>query len=593
MRLRSTSKRLQNGQALIMFTMMVATVLIPIVGLAIDGSRGYLVRLKLSSAVDGGSLAAARLLGTGADAATQLANAKATATLFVNANFPAKFFGADLAAGGPDVCVDDGKDTTDPCKVGAANGGTVKTFKVRTVVVRASAQMPTFFMRIFGMPLATVSSNGVASRRDVRVVLVMDRSSSMSTYYTGLNQTPDSINDLALRFVNSFSGSADLGGRDEMGLVVFGGSAIVAYPPRDIAKDYADYTQFTPPNNNFKLAGSMPKYIADIRDGSNTGTAEALYLAYSTLRADANTNPDLATKLNVIVLFTDGLPNGITANANDFRNNTSAANNPYYMMKLASGCADLNKGKNSNPLVSSANTNTNMIGWFAQWGGFKASDNTGPVGLFKPMMAYADAGLSGHGNDIDSYMINAGDDSSAITQMTGCGAMKTAMARFPDRDLYGNATNLTVGAPAVPTGPTANLYEQGDLWKNSTQCNKNNYDPTATSNACQIGLASWQAAAHQAWKIWNQMVWDKPTQTNIPDPGTYKAQPIIFTIGFNHNAADPPDMTLLKIIANDPLSPAPFTAAGTVKGMAFEAPDRSAVDAAFQQISREILRLSQ
>ena len=99
--------------------------------------------------------------------------------------------------------------------------------------------------------------------------------------------------------------------------MVFGGSGIVAYPPRDITKDYTDYTKFTPPDNNFKLSTNIPKYIDDMASGSNTGTAEALYLAYMTLRADAATNTELSTKLNVIVLFTDGLPNGVTAFAND------------------------------------------------------------------------------------------------------------------------------------------------------------------------------------------------------------------------------------------------------------------------------------
>ncbi len=598
MGIRSTSKRLQGGQAIIMFTLMVSSVLVPVVGLAIDGARGYLVRLKLSAAVDGGALAAARLLGTGATSGLQLANAKATAAMFVNANFPANFFGANLS-GAPTVCVDPGTDTSDPCKVG--NGGAMSTYKVRTVSVNASATMPTMFMRVLGLPTVTVANSGIASRRDVRVVLVMDRSSSMNGYYTGINKTPPSINDLALKFVNGFSGSGDLGGRDEVGLVVFGGSAIVAYPPRNITKDYTDYTQFTPPDNNFKASGNIPKYIADLKQGSNTGTAEALYLAYSTLRADANSNSDLATKLNVIVLFTDGLPNGVTAYAND--PTQTALTNKNFMMSSGSNCADLGSGnKNATPLVSGG-TNKNMIGWFAQWGGYKLSDNTGANGLFQPMMAYPCSGSScgnhttytGKGDDIDAYMQYAGADNPVITQMTPsstCGTpMGSAMAKFPDHDLYGNYTDLSLpGASAVPTGSTGHLYKEGTLWSNSTQCNKTFYNSSATSNACQIGLASWQAAAHQAWKIWNQIVWDKTSQTNKADPGTYLSQPVIFTIGFNHDPTDAPDMNLLKIIANDPSSPVPFST--RIKGQAYSATDANAVDAAFQQIASEILRLA-
>ena len=52
----------------------------------------------------------------------------------------------------------------------------------------ASATMPTFFMRILNMPTVTVSAGGVAQRRDVRVVLAIDRSSSMHAFY-GANGT--------------------------------------------------------------------------------------------------------------------------------------------------------------------------------------------------------------------------------------------------------------------------------------------------------------------------------------------------------------------------------------------------------------------
>uniref|UniRef100_Q01XW3 von Willebrand factor, type A n=1 Tax=Solibacter usitatus (strain Ellin6076) TaxID=234267 RepID=Q01XW3_SOLUE len=588
MRVKNTSKRRQGGQAIVMFTLLVSSVLIPMVGLAIDGGRGYLVRLKLSSAVDGGALAAARLLGSGSNAAQQLSMAKATAAQFVNANFPAKFFGASLS-GAANVCVDPGTDSSDPCGVG--NGSGISTYKVRTVAVKATATMPTLFMRIIGMPTVTVSGSGTASRRDVRVILVMDRSSSMGTYYSGINQTPPSINDMALKFVNSFSGAGEFGGRDEVGLVVYGGSGIVAYPPRDITKDYTDYTKFTPPDNNFKASGNIPKYIADITSGSNTGTAEALYLAYMTLRADAATNPDLATKLNVIVLFTDGIPNGVTAMAND----KTIANQHYLMIP---NCTNLGLGDTSRTPMLSGSPNPNIAGWFAQWGGNSYTDNSGPHGFHKPMMAYADTGYTGKGDDIDSYMKNPGHDGGKIDQMTGTGCTADPMVgelnKLPDHDIYGNYLNLSA-APAVsgltpPVGSAGALYKLGTLYSTSTQCNNSSYNPSAPDNACQMGLGSWQAAAHQAWKIWNQIIWDKATQTNIPDPATNKASPVIFTIGFESTASDLPDMKLLQLIANDPSSPAPFST--RVQGKAYNAKDPNAVDAAFQQIRSEILRLS-
>jgi Flp pilus assembly protein TadG len=602
MQTRCNTRKNQGGQAIVMFTFLVASVLVPMVGLAIDGGRGYLVRLKLSSAVDGGALAAARLIGTGSNATQQLANAKATAAQYVSANFPANFFGANL----PDptnpasVCVDPGTDSSDPCGVG--NGSSVSTYKVRTVAVNATATMPTLFMRILGMPTVTVAAKGLASRRDVRVVVVVDRSSSMSGFF-GTSST--SVIPMAQKFVNSFSGSGDLGGRDELGLVVFGGSGIVAYPPRDVTKDYTDYTQFSPPDNNFKSSNNIPKYLNDIASGSNTGTAEALYLAYMTLRADAATNTDLATKLNVIVLFTDGIPNGVTAWAND-----PNQGNINFMMSSSSGCPNLSNGRLVSPLVAASNNN--MIGWFAQGGGSTATGanaNKAPKGLFTPMMAYKySSSYTGRGDDIDTYMKNPGGDTNWITQANpasggGCthggngGDNITGLTNFPPHDLYGNYIDLTNNPPpavnglSMPTGDTGRLYEKGTLWSTTTQCNGAAFNNASTNNACQVALASWQAAAHQAWKIWNQIVWDKATQTNKIDPSPNLSSPVIFTIGFDHSATDKPDMKLLQLIANDPGAPVSFSS--RIKGQAFYATDPSAVDFAFQQIASEILRLSQ
>jgi Flp pilus assembly protein TadG len=388
-----------------MITLMLASFLIPMVGLAVDGGRAYLVRAKLSSAVDGASLAAGRLMGTpsGAAVATQTSYTTATAQQYLGANFPTGFFGARLAGAGS-VCVDPGTDNSDPCHVG--NGGQIQTYKIRTVSVSASASMPTFFMRILNMPTVTVSASGVAQRRDVRVVLVIDRSSSMSSFYgtNGNCASPPCIQTMLNNFVNSFSGAGELGGRDEVGLVVFGGSGIVAYPPRNVANDYTDYTHFSPPDNNFKTRSST--IINEITSQSNTGTAEALYLGYMTLRADAATNTDLGSRLNVIVLFTDGLPNGITAFANDPSQIASHSNNTHFMIPSGTGATNppgctFNAGSWTASNVPTASSN--LIGWFAQWSGF--SNNNGDLahGLFKNMMAYSYQGNSGN-TDIDDWM---------------------------------------------------------------------------------------------------------------------------------------------------------------------------------------------
>ena len=136
------------------------------------------------------------------------------------------------------------------------------------------------------------------------MVLVIDRSGSMGAELAAVQAG-------ATYFVNQFAA-----GRDKLGLVLISGSAFVAYPPADLGK-----TPTTPPTTaigpdvNFNGTSETPNMIttiANMKSGSNTGTAEGLMLAYHELQA-AN-EPGA---LNIIVLWTDGAPNGITADFNN------------------------------------------------------------------------------------------------------------------------------------------------------------------------------------------------------------------------------------------------------------------------------------
>src|SRR5450755_3142917 len=90
---RSSNKRQrQRGIVVIMLSMMVAVVMLPLVGLAVDGTILYIVQAKLSAAVDAASLAAARSLSVGLDIVSQTASATATAQSFFSANFPTGYW---------------------------------------------------------------------------------------------------------------------------------------------------------------------------------------------------------------------------------------------------------------------------------------------------------------------------------------------------------------------------------------------------------------------------------------------------------------------------------------------------------------------
>ena len=84
----------RSGVALVLVALS-SVVLVPIVGLGVDGASLYLIRARLSAAADAGALAGARSLSRGADLQSQRANAEAVAGRYFAANFPAGYWGTN------------------------------------------------------------------------------------------------------------------------------------------------------------------------------------------------------------------------------------------------------------------------------------------------------------------------------------------------------------------------------------------------------------------------------------------------------------------------------------------------------------------
>jgi len=269
----------QKGVALVLSALMLL-VLVPMIGLGIDGGAAYMLRAKLSAALDAAVLAGARSLSSGADIQSQAANASAVAREYFDANFPIGTWGSLNATRSATVNQDDNT-------------------HVRWVTVTASVDAPLYFMAMLNQQTAHIALTGTAKRRDVNVMLVLDRSYSMGNYLDahGNNQhcgtcgaIPAMINAATL-FVNQLAQ-----GRDKVGLVAFG----------------SDYYRVLPSTNFSALAAQ----IGQITSAGDTGTAQALWQAYDALGnlPDQNGNPvGEPGALNVILLFTDGLPNAITA----------------------------------------------------------------------------------------------------------------------------------------------------------------------------------------------------------------------------------------------------------------------------------------
>ncbi len=81
MRFSSARRSRKSGSIMVLFTLMLPTLLLPLVGLAIDASIARLSQTRLQAAVDGAALGAGRLLGTGAVTET-------VAGQFLTSNFP-------------------------------------------------------------------------------------------------------------------------------------------------------------------------------------------------------------------------------------------------------------------------------------------------------------------------------------------------------------------------------------------------------------------------------------------------------------------------------------------------------------------------
>jgi Mg-chelatase subunit ChlD len=297
------------------------------------------------------------------DLASQAASARATAESFFNANFPhghlqttGRQFQATVAE---------------------------SSYRTRTVQVNASVVAPSYFLKYLGLGSTTIGAVGTASRRDVNLVLVLDRSSSMGG-------AMDPMKAAARDFIGRFAE-----GRDNVALIVFGGSATLAFPNPSPGG----------PRSNFKSASpSVDTLISNTVGGGNTGTAEALWLAYQEL---VKLNESGA--LNLIVFFSDGLPNGLTGEFND----PDPARN---LLRAGSGCAyRLQAGRS-------------MAGFLSQKSGFAATGTTAGV---KRMGASTVATVT---------------EGPIQTNSNGCAYrsnennMRQDILRMPAMDWYGNPT---------------------------------------------------------------------------------------------------------------------------------------------------------
>jgi Flp pilus assembly protein TadG len=456
-------------------------------GLAIDVGVLYAVKARLSAACDAASLAAARGLNVGQTIASQQAKAQAQGTAFYAGNFPDTFLGAVRNPPVIDVPI--------------ANPG-----NTMTVTTTGSAFANTYFMRYFGLNGVTVTASGKASRRDVNVMLVLDRSYSMV-----MSSSCEPMKTAAQNFVDRF-----VEGRDKVGLITFGSTKYIAFPPA----------------NNFKSAGppNVRTLIGQIACGGTTSIAAAYWTAYQQLVTTLN-QPGA---LNVIVLFTDGQPNGVTAQYPKKATSTCSIAGPitgvisHYTSPVQSTGTTI--GVLQTDAISMSNANEVV-----------ASGATGCA-----------FNAPGSNTPFDPYNPNSQNQ------------VRQDIAYMPDQDIYGNNTNGANQYSPIVNSDFAPGYPSH----------------IRIDSPLSIVKGSTNAMDHAA----------KRTRLRELNPGI---DIVTFTIGLGDPAAaDPPDDMLLNRVANDPRSNIYVHDTVRPDGMYIRATNTAEMAVAFDRIAAEVLRLS-
>ena len=385
----------ERGASLILFTFLTFLVVIPLVGLAIDGGVVFWEKAKLSASADGAALAAGRSLSAAQNCASSNAIAQDIAAKYFQANFQPGTMGTTMASGSPSIP-----------PLTCSQSGT------RIITVDATAIVPLFFLPLFGFRTTTISAHGQTARRDVNVMLVLDRSSSMNITGPDGKNVCQTMKSSAQTFVNYFSD-----GRDQLGLVTFHAGVNLDYKPTKTFKSGSP---------------SLSSVIGNLVCGSNTSSADALNLAYQTLSSPQYALPGA---LNVIVFFTDGQPNGIYG---DFPKLVAQPTSPETRYDVAPNY------NNTVTATTSGCTPTNLSGVIAQWAG--GAVKTGDTeGVFNHT-------VNSISNGNPTFITASG---CAFTANNNGKYMRRDLAYIPGTDHWGNSTigYMTQNSDYVSTGP--------------------------------------------------------------------------------------------------------------------------------------------
>lgn len=422
-----------RGASLVLFMLLAALVLLPLLGLAIDGAVVFWVRAKLSAAVDAAALAGGRSINVYYTQAQNSGTAVTAAQEWFSANYPSGWLGTSIVGGTPTVTVQPTQTAT------------------QQVNVSASVAVPLYFMRLLGRNSITISAAAQSSRRNLNLVLVLDRSSSLGPAPIGVNSCPQ-MKAAAQNFVNMFTENFDT-----LSLVTF--STTANANPIDFA-----------PSATFKTA--LNSKIASINCVGTTSTAQGLYVAYQSIKSQG-----LVSALNVIVLFTDGQPNEVVAPNWQIKSQVDNRNSPLSPWSLANNVA-ASACNGGNPLSGALTIDLDSTTSYQDY-------PTGyTMGLFNPNVNVP----------INSASFPPLVSASNCQYTSDPRYVRNDIAYIPTRDAYGNST----------TGP----YKTVDQFQSGL--NGPNYAGQMRDDEQIAGIiaAAFNAADNQATAIRNDSTYN-------------------------------------------------------------------------------------
>jgi hypothetical protein len=276
---------------------------------------------------------------------------------------------------------------------------------------------------------------------------------------------------------------------------------------------------------------TMDTAISNITCTGGTTTSAAVSEAYNQI-----VNINEAGVLNMIVLFTDGLANGIyasfpvkTQTDTRYGNGESGYSSTGQLYSMVpGGCRDSATRQYGNANWAPANKSGIMIG---------GDTSTGTTwGLYTP-------------NNSGEVVIS--DSSGCSMASSGTNRYRRDIAYIPDYDIYGNNARCCYVTPATFTSGAYNGYIRPDR-------------PISVQNAAL------NAADSLADRSRNNLT----------------LKPVIYTLGLGTGV----DATLLRRMANDPASPI-YDSSKQI-GLYAYAPNAADLSRAFAQIASEILRLT-